>query len=123
MHRAEHDLAPACTCYRRLLVRGVLVAWCLLLLVSCATEETDQKPPHLVFRQTELLVIGADEEAEPSMLLGRPVHVRTDHAGNIYIADTGFMTVKVFDARGDFIRNIGARGKGPGEFSDITAMH
>src|SRR5690606_18815193 len=59
----------------------------------------------------------------PSMLLGRPVHVRTDHAGNIYIADTGFMTVKVFDARGDFIRNIGARGKGPGEFSDITAMH
>lgn len=48
--------------------------------------------------------------------LGEPVAVRTDESGNIYIADRSSQKFKVFDENGNFVREFGGRGRGPGEF-------
>lgn len=69
------------------------------------------------------LVIGRDDAPDSlEYILGEPVAVRTDEAGNIYIADRASLTVKVFDANGNYLRSMGGRGRGPTEFHDINFM-
>jgi hypothetical protein len=70
----------------------------------------------------EELSIGDDEDADVEYLLGNPTHVRVDSAGNIYVAEEKQCVVKVFDRDGDFLRALGARGEGPGEFREISGM-
>jgi hypothetical protein len=43
--------------------------------------------------------------------------VQADSEGRIYAIDGRECTVKVFDAEGRFLRTIGRKGQGPGEFS------
>jgi len=52
----------------------------------------------------------------PGALLSGPSRLETA-GGRIYILDSEESQVKVFDFTGKFIRAIGRRGKGPGEFS------
>ena len=42
--------------------------------------------------------------------------VALDSRGRIYVADVGQSHVTVFDSAGSFVRTIGRRGSGPGEF-------
>ena len=42
--------------------------------------------------------------------------------GRIAIADQGTRSIRIFDARGRFVRSIGREGGGPGEFSSITRL-
>jgi hypothetical protein len=44
------------------------------------------------------------------------VEVDADAAGNIYVLDNGNTRIQVFDAKGRFLRSLGAEGEGPGEF-------
>ncbi len=52
---------------------------------------------------------------EESTLLN-PTDVDSDEAGNIYILDRKAVHIKVFDRQGKFVRAIGKKGQGPGEF-------
>jgi hypothetical protein len=58
-----------------------------------------------------------DEESGDSdeMYFKSPSAVTVDQKGNVYIADVILDTIKVFDARGKFIRKIGKKGQGPGD--------
>jgi hypothetical protein len=51
------------------------------------------------------------------------VSVRVDADGRIFVADAAAMVVRVYDASGRFLQQIGARGRNPGEFLDIGCMH
>ena len=42
--------------------------------------------------------------------------IATDHAGHVYVLDAGSTRVLEFDSAGSFIRAIGRKGDGPGEF-------
>lgn len=64
------------------------------------------------------LTIGDDEEAE--VLIYHPLNVQADKTGNIYIWEYTLSCLKVFDRQGRFLRQIGRRGQGPGEFSANT---
>lgn len=101
---------------------------CLLVLTAVAagcgqgTEEA-VPPPQLRVDFLPELQIGGDPAASPETLLGYPRFIRTDRQGNIYIADVAAMTIRVFDAAGNFVRTIGSRGRATGQFLDITCMH
>lgn len=55
-------------------------------------------------------------------VIGEISHVLADSKGAIYIADRMAMNIKVFNIEGDLLNVIGARGRGPGEFLDLTAV-
>jgi hypothetical protein len=45
-----------------------------------------------------------------------PADVGADADGNLYVLDSGGPRVQVFDAQGKFLRSLGKKGEGPGEF-------
>ena len=62
----------------------------------------------------EELVLGKTGNEEAMLL--NPRAVEADQAGNIYVLDDKAVQIKVYDPQGNFIRAIGRRGQGPGEF-------
>lgn len=92
-----------------------LIGCSSILYAQAQTDRTVKIP-----MQTNLVIGQQDQPIENQ--LGRPVAVRTDSTGNIYVADQGSMSIKVFDAEGAFLREIGSRGRGPGEFQSIRVM-
>ena len=78
---------------------------------------------NLSFTLREQLVIGDDEGASDEYIFSYPELVRTDSKGNIYVKDRMRMDVRVFDASGRYVTEIGREGEGPGEMRDITGMH
>jgi hypothetical protein len=63
----------------------------------------------------EELTIGRGEDKNCQFAELRSV--QADSEGRIYAIDGRECTVKVFDAEGRFLRTIGRKGQGPGEFS------
>ncbi len=69
------------------------------------------------------LVIGGDEAAGPNFLFHNPQDIAVDPEGQIYVTEGGSAaTVRVYNARGEHVRNLGGRGHGPGEFAFPTAI-
>jgi hypothetical protein len=56
------------------------------------------------------------------VILYQPGSYTVDNNGNIYIGDRSDNIIKVFDSNGKFIRSIGRKGEGPGEFQTIGRM-
>lgn len=74
-------------------------------------------------KMVDQFVIGGDVSKPVEYSLSRPMDIATDSQGNVYIADQGKMAIKVFTKTGQHIRTIGKRGRGPGEFLSIRALH
>jgi len=51
-------------------------------------------------------------------MLLEPAVVDADEAGKVYVLDRKAGQIKVFDPQGNFLRAIGRRGQGPGEFQE-----
>lgn len=65
--------------------------------------------------------IGGPEGGNMSELAGvRGVGLLRD--GSIVVANGASASVRVFDARGKYLRSFGGKGKGPGEFQDIGSL-
>lgn len=64
--------------------------------------------------------LGDDPDAPD--LFGSIAAVATDDADNIYVADHQSSDIRVFDRAGNFVRRIGGKGRGPGEFQDLTGV-
>lgn len=69
----------------------------------------------------DLSIGGADADAEGDSMLVRPIEFQFDSIGNIYIMDWGEVMIKVFDPNGSYLRSVGRKGQGPGEF-DVPAF-
>ena len=61
-------------------------------------------------------------EAHPAEIFQRIVSLAADDGGNLYVADRGAHTIRVFDSAGRELRTIGREGSGPGEFSDLYSL-
>ncbi|MGB7294750.1 MAG: 6-bladed beta-propeller [Candidatus Aminicenantales bacterium] len=61
-----------------------------------------------------------DESGE--IRLYKPGRYVVDGQGHVYIEDDSDMSIKVFDAQGRYLRAIGRKGSGPGEFGRIADM-
>ena len=62
-----------------------------------------------------------DVENEDYIMAGT-IDLCKDILGNIYILDLGHNRIKKFDKYGKFIKNIGRKGKGPGEFNSPNSI-
>jgi hypothetical protein len=70
---------------------------------------------------TEDLCIAEDEVGDFVFSEIRTIEV--DDEGNIYVADSKEVCVKVFDKNGKQIRTFGKKGQGPGEIQFFTRVH
>lgn len=69
----------------------------------------------------EELRIGVVEGEEPYQLF-QVSDVVWGPEGRIYVASQLSASVRVFDDEGRFVRELGGRGQGPGEFLDVTRL-
>lgn len=60
-------------------------------------------------------------DGPPETQFGNVAGVTTDSEGRVYILDQQAKKVRVFDADGGFVREMGGEGTGPGELSQFTA--
>jgi hypothetical protein len=77
-------------------------------------------PNRAVIFEEDLTYKDIDESGE--IRLFKPGGFAVDTKGNVYIEDASDMAIKVFDQAGKFLRAIGRRGEGPGEFTNLSFM-
>ncbi len=103
---------------RQLLLIGVLFS---LLLTSCERKpDTDRLDIQLI----EILTIGEDDPESPNEYLFEYIStIALDSRGYIYVGEHDKTTVRVYDPEGNYTYSIGGKGRGPGEFEEVTAIH
>jgi len=72
-----------------------------------------QNPSELKTRQ--LWEINSDTETG-NFVMGRIRDIKTDSDNNLYVLDISNQTILKFNSNGKFVKSIGRKGKGPGEF-------
>ncbi len=81
-----------------------------------------QQPRHPgVATLIEELSIGVADGAEEYML-GEIADITLTRDGSIYVFDRQVPTIRQYDAQGKFIRAIGRRGQGPGEYHSASGL-
>lgn len=81
-----------------------------------------QRPLHPgVATLVEELSIGVSDGAEEYMI-GEIADIAIGRDGSIYAFDRQVPAIRHYDARGKFIRNIGRKGAGPGEFRSVSGI-
>src|SRR5690625_3752027 len=68
----------------------------------------------------EILTIGQEYSESSEYLFGTIMHIRKLVNGNILVTDRSDNTLRIFDENGVFQFQMGGRGRGPGEFHEIT---
>jgi hypothetical protein len=72
----------------------------------------------ILYRMSDTITYG-DEAGPEEGILFLAYDIRVDTVGNAYVIDSEDIAIKVYDVNGDWIRNIGRRGQGPGEYTTI----
>ena len=70
----------------------------------------------------EILTIGQEYSESSEYLFGTIMHIRKLVNGNILVTDRSDNTLRIFDENGVFQFQMGGRGRGPGEFHEITSV-
>lgn len=98
---------------------GALVA----AAAGCAPPEPDDDADAVWGEATavEELGIGVEDGPEEHMF-GRVSSVAVAGDGTIYATDVAIPIVRAYDRDGSFLRNIGHRGQGPGEYARAPAL-
>lgn len=108
------EIRPHC------LISRVASVFLLFGAVSCA----DGAPSHSIGEpggwSLQSVAFGSGESAE----LDRPLLVRSGPGGLLYIASQRLSGLPmVMDSSGNFIRTLGRRGEGPGEFQYVSQIY
>lgn len=116
------DASPMCDGNHRC-PRRPLVALALLLAACSADSSSDGRAATITLDTipvTEVSATGPDG----TVLLGNASLATRLSNGNVVIADDnrGDITLRAFDSTGKHLRHFGRKGRGPGEFEDISAL-
>jgi len=68
----------------------------------------------------QALKIGEEFDDSSNCMFGNISSIQLNSRNEIYVADRSSNSIKVYNPNGDFINQIGKRGRGPGEFFEIT---
>jgi len=85
-------------------------------------EKSGRWGAHPQIRIELVRTIGGLDETDPNRAFSVPYDVVRDSAGNIYILDVRDCRIQKIDAEGKFLKSIGRRGQGPGEFQSPFSM-
>lgn len=66
--------------------------------------------------------IGDVDTDDENLAFSSPLDMAVDTAGNIFILDSGNKRIQVFGPEGEYVRTIGRRGQGPGEFESLSSI-
>jgi len=61
-----------------------------------------------------------EESGPDAAILNKPLELKVDDQGRVYVMDMGDVNIKVYDEQGRFLRTIGREGQGPGEFGGLA---
>lgn len=100
------------TCSLAAIAAGLLAAPAAQAQQTVRLPEKDRP---LNVRATPVYSVGTAEGREWEMFT-RVAQVAFDRADNLYVLDAGANRVLVFDRAGRFVRQVGKKGGGPGEF-------
>ena len=84
--------------------------------VHVATNTGGPKYSEELFQYEKVLELQQDE-SNPESLLHNATSLFTDKAGFFFVEDQFNVRIAVFDPTGHYVRSIGRKGNGPGEFS------
>jgi len=124
---------------------GIIVVILLLACVYCTRmeKEADTKKPgypaqediidgiktvmnpdfpqdgRINYRIADEIILGEEEGPEEGILFF-PYDIRVDSQDQIYVLDAEDVVIKIYDRNGIWIRNVGRKGQGPGEYMDIS---
>jgi sugar lactone lactonase YvrE len=73
------------------------------------------------WRLTDEVKIGARDGEAPEVF-GHIAHIELDEFGRVYVLDFHAQEIRVFEADGSYVRALGGRGAGPGEFRYARGM-
>jgi hypothetical protein len=66
--------------------------------------------------------IGDVDTDDENLAFDSPLDMAVDPAGNAFILDSGNKRIQVFGPDGQYLRTIGRRGQGPGEFESLSSI-
>lgn len=79
------------------------------------TIDSNLKPKTLKINDLDIVLKISDQHL-PDQIFDRPCFITVDPKHNIYISENRESKIRTFQHDGSFIKNIGHKGKGPGEF-------
>ncbi len=89
---------------------------------QCTVEEqSGVKNTQTVLNAVEEIRIG-QLEGEDEYVFGAINHIAVGNNGEIFVADRQVPVIRMYDKEGNFIRNVGRQGRGPGEYISIGGM-
>ncbi|HEX7238781.1 MAG TPA: 6-bladed beta-propeller, partial [Longimicrobiaceae bacterium] len=94
------------------------VAGALLVAPAAHSQQKSMLPERdrpLALRTTPVYTVGVEDGRESEMF-SNVDQVAFDAQDNLYVLDRGNNRVQVFDRTGRFVRQVGKKGGGPGEF-------
>lgn len=68
------------------------------------------------------ITAGIAAQVEPRDGFWGPRDVEVDNMGNVYVSDTGNKRVRVYDMQGNWLRDIGSGGSGPGQLDEPSGL-
>ena len=95
----------------------------ILCLVLIPVEVGFLQAQDISYSYQELFRIGDSEEFDENYSFAFPYYIAVGEEGWIYVSDWRLNEVRIFNAEGTFINKIGERGRGPGEFHEISTMY
>lgn len=75
------------------------------------------------YTYSETLRLGDADEFDENYFFPSTNHVIVGNEGQIFVSDRRQNIIKAYNNEGEFVRQIGKRGRGPGEFLDISAKY
>ncbi len=97
-------------------MKYLLLIFSLLYAVPCSAQDVFEKKEFVVE------ITGIIDQTTTDEILASPWKVVSDSKGHIFLWDRKFTSIRVFNRQGEFIKQIGKSGRGPGEFREINAM-
>lgn len=93
----------------------------LSVLITVTTEIIQAQKVSYTFNET--LRLGDPEEFDENYIFQSPNHITVGNNGEIFVSDRSRNNIKLYNSDGEFVRQIGSRGRGPGEFIEISSMY
>ena len=66
--------------------------------------------------------IGNVDTDDENLAFSSPLDMVEDESGSLYILDSGNQRIQVFGPDGKYLRTIGRKGQGPGEFASLNSI-